>query len=249
MIGPRRAFDLGFALILAVILALPMLLIAALIWRQNDGPVFFRSERMRGPATAFTLWKFRTMRPDPHDMGVTGGHKSDRITPLGRLLRHARLDELPQLWNVLRGDIAFVGPRPPLRRYVEMYPELYSRVLADPPGITGLASLVYAAHEERDLARCRTAAEVEHLYVTRSIPRKAALDLLYRRHRHLGTDLRLMFWTATRLLPGRIRPRRRGRYARSFGRSFGRIAASVPRVSVVARVRSIARNRSITSSR
>ncbi|MFO6466194.1 sugar transferase [Jannaschia sp. KMU-145] len=249
MILPRRALDFGLALVLAVMLALPMLLIAALIWRQNDGPVFYRSERMRGPATAFTLWKFRTMRPDSHDTGVTGGHKSDRITPLGRLLRRTRLDELPQLWNVLRGDIAFVGPRPPLRRYVEMYPDLYARVLADPPGITGLASLVYAAQEERDLARCRTAAEVEHVYVTRSIPRKAALDLLYRRHRHLGTDLHLMLWTAMRLLPGRIRPRHRGRYARSVGRSFGRIAASVSPVSVVASARSMARSRSSTSSR
>jgi lipopolysaccharide/colanic/teichoic acid biosynthesis glycosyltransferase len=166
---------------------------------------------MRDPASGFTLWKFRTMAAGPDAGGVTGGDKAARITPVGRKLRRARLDELPQLWNILRGDVSFVGPRPPLRRYVEMFPELYGRVLRSRPGVTGLASLVYAAHEERILAACATPEATEAAYVRRCVPRKAALDLIYQRNRTLWLDLKLIGWTTARFLPSRWRPRRKGR--------------------------------------
>jgi lipopolysaccharide/colanic/teichoic acid biosynthesis glycosyltransferase len=128
------------------------------------------------------------------------------------VLRRWRLDELPQLWNVLRGDMSFVGPRPPLRRYVEAFPELYADVLRARPGITGLATLIYHAEEERLLAPCRTAAETEAVYVRRCVPRKAQLDLIYAARRDLCLDLWIMFATVFRRLPvvpGH--PRRRSR--------------------------------------
>ncbi|MBJ3762714.1 sugar transferase [Maribius pontilimi] len=200
MTPAKRLFDLTLALLMGTVLLIPILVIAALVLIQSGRPVFYPSERMRGLDDPFVLWKFRTMRPDPGDGGVTGGDKSDRITPIGRALRRTRLDELPQLWNVIRGDISFVGPRPPLRRYTELFPDLYERVLRSRPGITGLATLRFHGHEERLLAACATGAETEAVYCRRCVPRKAALDLIYQRNRDLCLDLKLMAETARKVL-------------------------------------------------
>jgi lipopolysaccharide/colanic/teichoic acid biosynthesis glycosyltransferase len=207
----KRLLDLTLATLLSVALAPLIAVVALLVATGRDGPVLFGSERMRSASRGFTLWKFRTMATAPDAGGVTGGDKAARITPLGGRLRRARLDELPQLWNVLRGEISLVGPRPPLRRYVEMFPDLYAAVLRSRPGVTGLASLVYASHEERILADCATPAETEAVYCRRCIPRKAALDMIYQRNRTLWLDVRLIAWTAARFVPARLRPRRKGR--------------------------------------
>jgi lipopolysaccharide/colanic/teichoic acid biosynthesis glycosyltransferase len=119
---------------------------------------------------------------------------------MGRLLRRFRLDEVPQLWNILRGDISFVGPRPPLRQYVERFPEIYAQVLRQRPGVTGLASIHYHRHEEWLLARSQSAAETDRLYCIRCIPAKARLDLIYARHATVCLDLRLIGRTLARLL-------------------------------------------------
>jgi lipopolysaccharide/colanic/teichoic acid biosynthesis glycosyltransferase len=207
----KRALDLALALLLLVPLGLVGAVLATLALLRQGRPILYGAERMREVDRAFTLWKLRSMAPAARDAGVTGGDKAARITPFGAWLRRWRLDELPQLWNVLAGEISFVGPRPPLRRYVELRPELYARVLRSRPGITGLASLVYAAHEERLLARCATAEETEALYLRACVPRKARIDLIYQRNRSLALDLRLIAWTAARFLPRRLRPRRKGR--------------------------------------
>ena len=196
----KRALDLALALILGVVLLPIGLGIALAILVTSGRPVLYRSERMRGLHDGFNLLKFRTMRPDPADRGVTGGDKADRITAIGRGLRRTRLDELPQIWNVLRGDISFVGPRPPLRRYVERFPDLYARVLRTRPGITGLATLAYHRHEERLLSACRDSAETEAVYTRRCVPAKARLDLIYAAHRSTCFDLRLMGMTVARML-------------------------------------------------
>ena len=114
---------------------------------------------MRSVDQGFRLLKFRTMHVAADSGGVSGGDKQTRITPMGRFLRRTRLDELPQLWNILRGDISFVGPRPPLRRYVDSHPDLYARVLACRPGVTGLATVIFHRTEERLLAPCKTPQE------------------------------------------------------------------------------------------
>lgn len=200
MTPAKRTLDIFCALGLSIILAPVALVIATLILCIDGRPVLYPSERMKTPQLAFTLWKFRTMRPAPADSGVSGGDKSDRITPLGRFLRRSRLDELPQLINVLRGDISFVGPRPPLRRYVEMFPNLYEQVLRQRPGLTGLATLVFHKTEERLLSDCRTPEETENVYTRRCIPRKARLDLIYAERRSIGLDIRLIFGTVFRFL-------------------------------------------------
>jgi lipopolysaccharide/colanic/teichoic acid biosynthesis glycosyltransferase len=160
-------------------------------------PLFYAGERMRSVDQGFRLLKFRTMHVAADSGGVSGGDKQTRITPMGRFLRRTRLDELPQLWNILRGDISFVGPRPPLRRYVDSHPDLYARVLACRPGVTGLATVIFHRTEERLLAPCKTPQETERVYVQRCIPRKARLDLIYCQRQSLALDMWLIWRTIT----------------------------------------------------
>ena len=197
----KRLFDLFIAALLAIIL-LPLIVGLALLILIRDGrPIFYVAERMKAPDQPFNLWKFRTMRTVAQDGGVSGGDKTGRITPTGRFLRRTRLDELPQLLNILRGDISFVGPRPPLRRYVMQFPDLYGQVLQSRPGVTGLATLVYHRTEERLLAPCTTPEETEAVYVRRCVPAKARLDLIYAANRNLCFDALLMAATVFRRLP------------------------------------------------
>jgi lipopolysaccharide/colanic/teichoic acid biosynthesis glycosyltransferase len=135
------------------------------------------------------------------ESGVSGGDKTSRISRTGAFLRRKRLDELPQLINVLKGDISFVGPRPPLREYVERFPTIYAQVLKSRPGITGLATVAYHAHEEKLLARSKSAAETDAIYCRACIPRKAHLDLLYQRKRNLRFDFYLMLKSVFKRLP------------------------------------------------
>ena len=196
MTWTKRAFDLVVAIVLSLLLAPLIAVIALLILIRDGRPVFYISERMKTPTEGFNLVKFRTMRLAASDSGVSGGDKEDRITATGRILRRRRLDELPQLWNVLRGDISFVGPRPPLRQYVERFPAIYRKVLRSRPGITGLASLHFHTHEEWLLSRTQTVEETDAVYCRACIPRKARLDLIYAEHRSLCFDLAIMIKTA-----------------------------------------------------
>ncbi len=198
MTPAKRAMDLIFALGLTVILAVPFTLLVLFLLVREGRPVFYLSERMGAPGRPFLLCKLRTMRVVASDTGVSGGDKTARITPIGRFLRRSRLDEVPQLWNVLTGDMSFVGPRPPLRTYVERFPEIYAQVLQSRPGITGLATLVFHRHEERLLARCDTPEQTDSVYARRCVPRKARIDILYQRHRTIFSDLRLMALTLWR---------------------------------------------------
>lgn len=200
MTPSKRLFDLVVALALSVLLMPVILLTALAILILDGGPVFYISERMKTATEGFNLVKFRTMTPVAHDSGVSGGDKAARITRTGAFLRRTRLDEVPQLWNVLKGDISFVGPRPPLRQYVERFPALYAAVLKSRPGITGLASVYYHAHEEHLLARSRSNAETDAIYVRACIPRKAHVDLIYQARRSLCLDIGIMLKTVFRSL-------------------------------------------------
>jgi len=194
----KRVLDISLVLVLSIfVLPILAILILALLITQGR-PVFYISERMHNATQSFALVKLRTMKADAADGGVTGGNKSNAIPPIYRALRKSRLDELPQLYNVLIGDMSFVGPRPPLKTYVSAFPELYAVVLKNRPGITGLASLRFHHHEEKLLAACTTAAETDHVYRTRCVPRKASLDLIYQRHQSICFDLMLIWETAKR---------------------------------------------------
>lgn len=199
MTPAKRLFDISLSLVLFVLLLPAMLVVALAILVQDGRPVIYRSERMQSGKVPFTLLKFRTMRADHGDAGVTGADKTDRITRTGRILRRFRLDEMPQLLNVLKGDMSLVGPRPPLRSYVEARPDLYDEVLRSRPGLTGLATLVYRKHEERLLAACGTAEATHRVYLEKCVPAKARLDQIYTRNQSVCFDLVLIAKTIGQL--------------------------------------------------
>lgn len=196
--------DQVFALLLLpVVLAVLGVLFLVVVPLQGR-PFIFASKRMRGMDETFLLLKIRTMHPMDAgvDQSALGGDQKWRVTRIGAILRRTRLDELPQILNVLRGDIRFIGPRPPLAKYVALYPELYSRVLADtPPGITGLATVILHAREERLLSACRSPEETDRVYRARCIPIKARLDLIYQRRRGWALNAMILWLTLARLVP------------------------------------------------
>ena len=195
MTWDKRLFDLFFASLLIVVLGPVLLLLLLWLLIKEGRPVFYVAERMKTPDQAFMLWKLRTMTVVAEDSGVAGGDKARRITRTGAWLRGKRLDEFPQLWNILRGDLSFVGPRPPLRQYVEAHPEIYDAVLQSRPGVTGLASIVYHKHEATLLARCDTPEATHDIYSRICVPMKARLDMIYQRHRSIWFDFALVFQT------------------------------------------------------
>lgn len=191
----KRIFDLFFASLLVIILGPILIWLVIYLLIKEGRPVFYVAERMKGPVTPFNLWKLRTMTVVDDDQGVTGADKTSRVTQTGAWLRRKRLDEFPQLWNILKGDLSFVGPRPPLREYVERYPEIYREVLKSRPGVTGLATIRFHKHEERLLARCKTPAETDDIYCRICVPRKAKLDLIYQQNQSTCYDFDLVFQT------------------------------------------------------
>ena len=191
----KRIFDLFFASLLVVILSPVLLGLLVWLYFREGRPIFYVAERMKGPDEPFNLWKLRTMTVVDEDSGVSGGDKQARITETGAWLRRRRLDEFPQLWNILKGDLSFVGPRPPLREYVERYPDIYAEVLKSRPGVTGLATIVFHKHEDMLLSRCTTSEETDDIYARICVPRKARLDLIYQRNQNVCFDFDLVFQT------------------------------------------------------
>lgn len=189
----RRTLDIGGSALL-LILSTPVLLAAALaIKLSSPGPVFYRQERVGQNGRLFHIWKLRTMQTVPKAAGPNGplvtALDDVRITPLGSRLRSWKLDELPQLFNVICGDMSLVGPRPQVPRFVDCFdPELRRAVLSVRPGITGPTAL-YFRHEEYLLAG---QADQEQCYITHLLPVKLGMDAGYVRARSLRGDLRVL---------------------------------------------------------
>jgi lipopolysaccharide/colanic/teichoic acid biosynthesis glycosyltransferase len=200
----RRALDV-LAAATGILVFLPlMVLIGVVIRAGSAGPALFHQERIGQKWRRFQVHKFRTMRKNAAESGAAitvGGDQ--RITAIGRVLRRLKLDELPQLFNVLVGQMSLVGPRPEVPRYVDLYPEaLRSEVLSVRPGITDLASLCYIDESEL-LGRV---VDPERYYVEELIPRKLNLALAYVRHRSIWLDLRILAATLTGILGWRWIP-------------------------------------------
>lgn len=211
MPASKRLFDIVLALALLVPLSFVIAIFALILLVVQGRPIFYAAPRMLAPGRTFTHLKFRTMLRQEDDFGVTGAHKAWRITPLGHFLRRTRIDELPQLFNILKGDMSFVGPRPTIREYVDRHPEVYGQVLKSRPGVTGLATLIYHRHEDRILRRCKSAEATEAAYAGRCLPTKMKIDLIYQRNRTLGLDLWILWRTILVVVYRDERPRRRGR--------------------------------------
>lgn len=188
----KRTFDV-LASGLGLIVLSPLFVVLA-IWIKADskGPVFYRQVRVGRHSRDFRLYKFRSMRPDSDKKGLitVGGH-DPRVTRSGYYIRKYKLDELPQLINVFLGDMSLVGPRPEVRKYVDMYTPEQMRVLDVRPGITSLASIRYR-NENDILAK---ASDPDRAYVTQVMPDKIAIDLEYVPKASLLTDIRLIFMT------------------------------------------------------
>lgn len=177
---------------LGIALLSPMfILIAALIKLSAPGPVFYRANRTGKDGVPFRLYKFRSMvvGADKSGPGITTA-EDRRITPVGHFLRKTKLDELPQLINVVRGEMSLVGPRPEDPRYVAYYTPDQRQVLRVRPGITSAASLRYRAE-----SALLTGPDWERTYVETIMPQKLAIELAYLQHRNLLTDLRLIMLT------------------------------------------------------
>lgn len=178
----------------ALLLTLPLLaLAAAAVKLTSPGPVLFRQKRVGKGGEVFDILKFRSMRVDAEKWGPQITSAGDqRVTAVGRLLRRTKFDEFPQFWNVLKGDMSLVGPRPEVPRYVAMYTDEQRSVLSVRPGITDFATVMYR-HEERLLGQ---QPDPEQFYVNVLMPHKLALNLKYISRMSLLTDIRLLFLTA-----------------------------------------------------
>lgn len=192
----KRIMDLALSAAGLVLLA-PLLAAAALAVKlSSPGPVLYRQERLGLGGRPFRILKLRSMRDGTPGPEVTAAGDG-RVTGVGRLLRRTKIDELPQLWNVLAGDMSLVGPRPEVRRYAERYAADYARILAVRPGITDMAAVEYI-DEEAILSR---APDPEAAYVEQVLPAKIRLYHRYLAERSLRTDLRLIVRTLAHLLP------------------------------------------------
>lgn len=186
----KRLFDMVCAALGLLVLSPVLLVCALLVGLTSPGGVLFRQERVGKDGVPFTIYKFRSMRKDNAGLKISTSGDS-RITPVGRVLRKAKLDELPQLWNVLKGDMSFVGPRPEVREYTDLYTPEQRQVLLVRPGITGLASIRY--RNENDLLSA--SADPNRTYIEEVMPAKLALDLEYIPRACVSYDIKLILET------------------------------------------------------
>ncbi len=187
-----RFFDILFSALGLLILSPLLLVIWILIVTESRGGGFYTQERIGKDGVPFRLYKFRSMRPDS-DKGsliTIGGHDS-RITKTGYFIRKYKLDELPQLWNVLKGEMSLVGPRPEVRRYVDLYTPEQRVVLSVRPGITDYASIEYA-DENVILGK---AEDPEKTYIEQIMPEKIRYNMKYINHHTVGEYFKIIFLT------------------------------------------------------
>lgn len=193
----KRLFDF-FAALFGLIFLMPIFLVIAL-WVAFDskGPIFYKQVRVGRDNKDFTLLKFRTMKVDSDKKGLlTVGDRDNRVTNSGYYLRKYKLDEFPQLINILKGDMSFVGPRPEVRKYVDLYTEEQMKVLTERPGLTDIASITYINESEILAAQ----ENPEKYYIDVLMQQKLAINLQYIATRNLLKDIGIMFQTIGRIV-------------------------------------------------
>ncbi|MCI5715811.1 MAG: sugar transferase [Bacteroidales bacterium] len=188
----KRLFDIVCSFFGLVFLSWLFVFVALWVGLSSRGGVFYRQRRVGRCNRDFTIYKFRSMRVNSDSQGLlTIGGRDGRITKAGVFIRKYKLDELPQLFNVLRGDMSFVGPRPEVRKYVELYTEEQKKVLTVRPGITSLSSIKYR-NENEILSR---SDNPEQYYIDVIMQDKLAIELDYLEQRSLLTDIKVIFQT------------------------------------------------------
>ena len=180
----KRILDIFASVILLVFLIIPIAIIAILVKTDSKGPVFYGKK--------FRILKFRTMVTGADRLGTLVTTDSDsRVTKTGRILRKYRLDELPQIFNVLSGSMSIVGTRPEVQHYVDMYEPEYLATLLMPAGITSLASIMYKDEEKL----LKGEIDIDRVYVEKILPEKMKFNLSYVKNFSFGSDIKLMFKT------------------------------------------------------
>jgi lipopolysaccharide/colanic/teichoic acid biosynthesis glycosyltransferase len=191
----KRALDVSLASLALAALSPLMAVIAVAVKLDTPGPVLFRQQRVGVRGAPFTILKFRSMTSGASGPAVTT-KRDARVTRVGRFIRRYKLDELPQLWNVLVGDMSLVGPRPEVERYVRLFPDAYARILKVRPGLTDFAALEYR-DEEATLSRW---PDAEAAYTQLVLPAKIALYHRYLDEMSLRTDVALVLRTIAAVL-------------------------------------------------
>ncbi|WP_314255053.1 sugar transferase [Abiotrophia defectiva] len=196
----KRAFDILVSAILLLLLSPILLFFAIWIKLDSPGPVFYRQERVTTYGRIFRIFKFRTMKVDADKMGSLVTLKNDdRITRVGHVIRRYRLDELPQLLNILTGDMSLVGTRPEVAKYVAAYtPEMKATLLL-PAGVTSTASILFKDEEELIAKFILEGMEVDDIYITKVLPEKMHYNLSYLKNYSFLGDLKLMVRTVLKV--------------------------------------------------
>lgn len=192
----KRLFDLIFSFFGLLVISPLLLIIAIIIKIDSKGKILYRQERIGKNEIPFKILKFRTMYEGSDKKGLlTIGNSDKRVTAFGRFLRKHKIDELPQLINVLKGEMSFVGPRPEVKKYVDMYTNEQREILKVRPGITDVASLEYI-DEVEVLAQV---GDPEKAYIEVIMPHKIDMNKKYLEHRNLWTDFQLIFRTVFKM--------------------------------------------------
>jgi lipopolysaccharide/colanic/teichoic acid biosynthesis glycosyltransferase len=193
----KRVFDILFSLTVLILLFPVLIIIGIFIKLDSKGGIFFRQKRVGKDSKEFSIIKFRTMKVGADRNGLlTVGEKDPRITSVGYYLRRYKLDELPQFINVLKGEMSVIGPRPEVRKYVELYSDEQKKILSVKPGITDYSSIEYS-DESEILSHY---ADADDAYVKIIMPRKIEKSLSYIRTKSFSGDLKILWLTFRKIL-------------------------------------------------
>jgi lipopolysaccharide/colanic/teichoic acid biosynthesis glycosyltransferase len=188
----KRSFDIVFSFLGIIFLLPTFIIISLLVGLTSKGGVFYKQKRVGKDNKDFTLYKFRSMKVNSDKKQlITVGEKDNRVTKVGYIIRKYKLDELPQLFNVLKGDMSFVGPRPEVRYYVDMYSDEQKQVLSVRPGITDIASIEY----RNENALLEKADNPQEFYIKEVMPKKLELNRQYIISQSFIGDIKLIFKT------------------------------------------------------
>lgn len=192
----KRIFDIIASLILLIILSPIMIILAIAIKIDSKGPVFYRQERVTKYGKVFRIFKFRTMLQNADKMGtlITLG-EDERITRVGKKIRKCRLDEIPQLFNILKGEMSFVGTRPEVKKYVDSYSDEMKATLLMPAGVTSRASIEYRDEDEILATFLKKGESVDDIYVNRILPEKMKWNLEYIKKFNFIEDIKICLKT------------------------------------------------------
>lgn len=197
----KRILDICGSFVLTILLSPIMLVIAIAIKAEDGGPVFFRQERVTTYGRVFRIFKFRTMIVDADKKGpLVTGKKDNRITKVGGKLRHLRLDELPQVLNILTGDMSFVGTRPEVKKYVDQYTDEMQATLLLPAGVTSLASIAFKEEDELIAKYTARGESTDEAYMKHILPKKMKYNLDYLRKAGVAGDLKIMVKTVLEVI-------------------------------------------------